>query len=155
MVLMHESHCHSCLGTFPQTMYPIVIETIIELNSTPHCEIFGSYLQKHHQHQVFKAFFQAEPHSKGHANKEKTLSYQITWYKLTAPGAIGIFVFPCSDRQTWVSSGQTDIYSRSEVQGRNSMIFFSKITSCGSVSLKPCICKAASPWSKSSFTDSQ
>ena len=34
-------------------------------------------------------------------------------------------------------------------------IVFGGITSCGSASLKLCICKAASPWSQSSFPDSQ
>ena len=37
------------------------------------------------------------------------------------------------------------------------MIFlcFGGITSCGSASLKLCVCKAASPWSQSSFPDSE
>ena len=34
-----------------------------------HCEILGSYLQQPHQHHVFRAHFEAEPHSQEEGNK--------------------------------------------------------------------------------------
>ena len=50
----------------------LVLTQRMEIDS-PHCEIFGSYLQQHHQHPVFRVLFQAEAHSDGKANEEKYL----------------------------------------------------------------------------------
>ena len=47
-----------------------------------HCEILGSYLQQPHQHHVFRAHFEAEPHSQAEANKWQQIFCLIYRYKL-------------------------------------------------------------------------
>ena len=44
----------------------------------PHCEILGFYLQQPHQHHVFRAPFQADPHSQEQAYEKKRLSCRIS-----------------------------------------------------------------------------
>ena len=63
-----------------------MIKTEVRYGSSEirHCEIPGSYLQQHHQHQVFRAHFYANPHSQSQAKKEERLSSHISRSNFTA-----------------------------------------------------------------------
>ena len=74
---------------------------------TCHCEILGSYLQQRHQHHVFRAHFEAEPHSQAEANKWQHIICLISRSKLADYLVAGNTLLPCSARYTEVSSGQT------------------------------------------------
>ena len=74
-------------------------------------------------------------------NKEEILSCLIFRYKLTASGVIYITALSCSAMSTRVIGGQVDIYARPQLLGGYSMkcLAFSRITCCGSASLKLCV----------------
>ena len=65
-----------------------------------HCEILGSYLQQPHQHNVFRAHFEADPHSQAQEIKEQRLFRLISRFKLTAPEVTDSIALPCSARHT-------------------------------------------------------
>ena len=67
-----------------------------------HCEILGSYLQKHHQHYVFRALVLADPHSQGQENKEGRLSCQISRYQMSSSGHPYIAMQCYIDRGQWM-----------------------------------------------------
>ena len=122
------------------------------------CEILGSYLQQRHQHHVFRAHFEAEPHSQAEANTYQGIFRSISMSKLTNSVVTYNTSLLCSARYTEGSGGQAGNYAWSELLWKYSMFFFflfCGITGCGSASLKLCVCDAASPWSQSPSPDSQ
>ena len=66
--------------------------------SNLNCEILGSYLQQHHQHHVFRAHFEAEPHSQAEANKWQRIFCLISMSKLTDSVVTDNTSLPCSAR---------------------------------------------------------
>ena len=114
-------------------------------------------MQQHHQHHVYRAPFEADPHSQTENNKEERLSFKISRCKFTASEVTDNTALSCSARQTSVRSGQGDIYAWSQLLEEYSLKFFAfaEITGCGSASLKLCICYAASTWSQNPSPDLQ
>ena len=89
---------------------------------TDHSEILGSYQQQYHQHHVFRAPFQADPHSQTEGNKQEWLLCWITRYKLTSSVVTDTITLPYSARQTRVSGGQADIYTWNQLLEGDSII---------------------------------
>ena len=66
--------------------------------STEHCEILGSYQQQPHQHNVFRAHFEAELHSQAEASKWQRTLCLIFRSKLTDSVVTYNTSLPCSTK---------------------------------------------------------
>ena len=100
-----------CLTGHTAPMYSILALHCRVQQCSFHCEIFGSYLQQHHRHHVFRALFYAEPHSQTEVNNEENLLGLIPGYKLTASEVTYFTLLSCRTSYLGVSGGQADSYA--------------------------------------------
>ena len=70
----------------------------IYIYTSYHCETLGSYLQQPHQHHVFRAHFEAKPHSQLEGNKWQIILCLMSRSKLTDSVVMDNTLLPCSSR---------------------------------------------------------
>ena len=63
-----------------------------------HCEVLGSSLQQLHQHQVFRAHFEAEPYIQAEANNEQRIFRLVSRSKIIDKVITDKISLPCSAR---------------------------------------------------------
>ena len=67
----------------------------MKLSFLLHCEILGSYLQQHHQHPIFRAYFHAEPQGQAQTKKVDRLYIPNSGSELTVSGLTDITASIC------------------------------------------------------------
>ena len=147
---------HPTLGSGGKKMFKRYLKSE-QTDKQTHCEILDSYLQQPLQHHVFKAYFEAEPHSQAEANKWQQIFCLISRSKLPDSLETGSTLLPCSPMWIGVSVGQAGINAWSELLRKFSMICFEfvGIPCCCSASLELCVCDAAYHWSQGPSAHSQ